>query len=149
MEDSTTDSLRQKSWRLNTPDVASELVGSEVIAIHLPTGLYFSIENVAATVWTGIERGLDFGQLVQLMTSTYDVSPEKAEADAGVLLKEMLAEKLIVEAPGSGLPAGAVSGERLPYAAPKIEKFPDLQDLLMVDPIHEVDLRGWPHPGPE
>jgi hypothetical protein len=124
-------------------------VGHEVIAIHLPTGLYFSIENVAATIWTGIKAGLDFAQLLQSVVSTYDVSSETAAADLESLLKELVAEKLIVEAPGSGGRAEAVSGPRRPYATPKVEKFPDLQDLLMVDPIHEVDVRGWPHPGPE
>lgn len=30
------------------------------------------------------------------------------------------------------------------YAAPTIENYTDMQDLLMLDPIHEVDVAGWP-----
>jgi hypothetical protein len=147
--DSTPASFHDKSWRLNTPDVSSELIGNEVVAIHLPTGLYYSIENVSATVWTAIEQGLKFEQFVQVVTSHYTVPPEQAEADLTHLLTELTTENLIVEAPASGAAPEPVSGEKQPYSVPKIEKFPDLQQLLMIDPIHEVDQRGWPHTKPE
>jgi hypothetical protein len=26
-----------------------------------------------------------------------------------------------------------------------LQKFTDMQELLLLDPIHEVDERGWPH----
>ena len=31
------------------------------------------------------------------------------------------------------------------FSPPVFEKFMDLQDLLLLDPIHEVDEIGWPH----
>jgi hypothetical protein len=30
------------------------------------------------------------------------------------------------------------------YQAPTIERFDDLEELLVLDPIHEVDEAGWP-----
>ena len=30
------------------------------------------------------------------------------------------------------------------YAAPKLATYSDLQDLLLLDPIHDVDETGWP-----
>jgi len=26
-----------------------------------------------------------------------------------------------------------------------VEKYTDMQDLVLLDPVHEVDERGWPH----
>jgi len=151
MSDPTFASLQGKSWRLNTPDVSSELIGGEVVAIHLPTGMYYSLENAASVVWAAIERGSNFEQLVQALSATYEVDVAQAQIDTVNFLKELVDEKLIVEAPESteGGPTEAVPGEKKPYFAPKLEKFPDLQDLLMIDPIHEVDQRGWPHTKPE
>jgi hypothetical protein len=149
MSDPSFGSSPEKAWRVNTPDVSSEIVGTEVIAIHLPTGLYYSLENVSAIVWTEIERGLNFEQLAQVLISTYAVPQKQAEVDLASFLTELAVENLIVESPASGLEPMPVSNEKLPYDAPKIEKFPDLQDLLMIDPIHEVDPRGWPHAKPE
>jgi hypothetical protein len=28
---------------------------------------------------------------------------------------------------------------------PPISKFTDMQDIILLDPVHEVDARGWPH----
>jgi hypothetical protein len=30
------------------------------------------------------------------------------------------------------------------YRSPAIERFDDLEELLVLDPIHEVDEAGWP-----
>ena len=35
--------------------------------------------------------------------------------------------------------------ERVPYVPPVLEKFTDMQDLILLDPVHEVSERGWPH----
>ena len=37
---------------------------------------------------------------------------------------------------------------RLPFAAPVLEKHTDMQDLILLDPVHEVGAEGWPHPAP-
>jgi hypothetical protein len=29
-----------------------------------------------------------------------------------------------------------------------VAKYSDMEDLIMLDPIHEVDESGWPHPKP-
>ena len=30
------------------------------------------------------------------------------------------------------------------FERPKLGKYTDMQDLLLADPIHEVDEQGWP-----
>jgi hypothetical protein len=34
---------------------------------------------------------------------------------------------------------------RIPFQAPALEKHSDMQDLILLDPVHEVGPRGWPH----
>jgi hypothetical protein len=31
------------------------------------------------------------------------------------------------------------------WAEPVLDKYTDMQELLLLDPIHEVDDAGWPH----
>lgn len=38
--------------------------------------------------------------------------------------------------------------ERRPYQPPQVEAFNDLQDILLLDPIHDVDEAGWPMAAP-
>ena len=39
--------------------------------------------------------------------------------------------------------------ERLSFEAPILHKYTDMQDLLLLDPIHEVDEAGWPSVKPD
>jgi hypothetical protein len=32
-----------------------------------------------------------------------------------------------------------------PFEMPKLSKYTDMEDLLALDPIHEVDEMGWPN----
>ena len=41
------------------------------------------------------------------------------------------------------LPLPALAAKK-PYTAPAVQKYDDLEDLLLLDPIHEVDEAGWP-----
>jgi hypothetical protein len=62
---------------------------------------------------------------------------------------ELIAEGLVVEASDrerGELPALDVGDGRLDV--PLIEKFTDMEDLLLLDPVHDVDARGWPHAAP-
>ena len=38
-------------------------------------------------------------------------------------------------------------GELAVFESPKLEKHSDMREFLLVDPIHHVDDRGWPHKG--
>jgi hypothetical protein len=36
-----------------------------------------------------------------------------------------------------------------PFHAPGLQAFQDMQDMLALDPIHDVEAAGWPVPRPE
>lgn len=68
------------------------------------------------------------------------------------LAGELQADGLI--RPGSDkqprTPAGAPTDELQPWAADalRLERFTDMEDMLALDPIHEIDgTFGWPKPG--
>ena len=35
------------------------------------------------------------------------------------------------------------------FQEPALQKYTDMEDLLLLDPIHEVDDTGWPNPKPD
>jgi len=37
-------------------------------------------------------------------------------------------------------------GERSAFAPPVLERYTDMQDYFLLDPIHEVSPEGWPKP---
>ncbi len=42
-----------------------------------------------------------------------------------------------------------ISTSKDDFTNPVLEKFTDMADLLLLDPIHEVDESGWPNKPPD
>ena len=38
------------------------------------------------------------------------------------------------------------SGEKVAFEPPRLERYTDMKDYFLLDPIHEVDTAGWPRP---
>ena len=66
------------------------------------------------------------------------------------LLDDFVAAELVVEDDEQrhrqrSPPPSQDGGERVPFVAPSFTTFTDMQDIILLDPVHEVDTRGWPH----
>lgn len=134
-------------WAINHDSVSADCLEGEVVAIHLGTGIYYSLRGPAAAVWQALGQPADTAVLAAVLAAQFAVTPSRAEQDAADFLGRLLAENLVV-ASDTTAPAGeapAPAPERATYAPPELERFADLQDLLLLDPIHDVGAQGWPH----
>jgi len=135
---------------VNSPNVIHETIEGEVIVIDLRSGTYYSLREAGATVWHALEQGADEEEMLAELERHYDGSPDEMRTATRRLLDELEEEGLVrVEesrgAAGAGLAAGTNGGPRVPFRAPVLEKHTDMQDLILLDPVHEVGTRGWPH----
>ena len=138
------------TYRVNSPHVISETVGGETIIVNLARGHYFSLQGRAVEVWQGLERGEPAESIVLELEHRYEAENGEIEAAVKKLLEDFADAELIVEeVNGNGAGPGALPsqdvGERVPFVAPGFATFTDMQDIILLDPVHEVDTRGWPH----
>jgi hypothetical protein len=140
-----------ETYRLNTPLVASEIIENEAVLIHFESGSYFSTDKVGATVLELIDKQVSVPQIVGTMVRTYAGEAVAIEKALRRFLSELRSEGLIVptqQAPTSCADSAAEktpvspTGETPPFVDPVLHKFSDLQNLLMLDPIHDTE--GWP-----
>lgn len=134
-----------------SPMVTHEQLDDDVIAIHLETGMYYAFDGVAADCWAGVAAGASLDEIATVLRARYGIDDDAARADAADFVAGLLGEKLVVDdpsAPGATAAAWVATYSRdrrtADYAAPKVERYDDLDDLLLLDPIHEVDDAGWP-----
>ncbi len=120
--------------------VAHELMEEEVIVIHFASGCYFSLHKAAALIWQWIGAGASHSQIVASFTS---LSPAQ-EREVDAFLDQLVAEGIVEKSDQPA--AGSFSIVQVPYEKPVLEIYKDMQDLMLVDPIHEVDATGWPKP---
>ena len=129
-----------------------ETIEGEVILIALDTGTYYSLRESGADMWEGVGRGASQDEIVAALSSRYDGSRDEIEAAVAELLARLEEERLIETAEDGGASgwaeAHAAPATKPSFAAPVFEKHTDMQDLILLDPVHEVDPRGWPHPAP-
>lgn len=143
-----------QSYRTNQPAVIAEVIDGEAIIVNLDSGAYYSLRDSACAIWELVAQQMTVPQVVQALTTRYAGPRDAIESGVAALLEQLLAEQIILPAAAASSSAGAAAlpsnGARglLPFQPPVLEKFTDMADLLLLDPIHEVDEAGWPHPAP-
>jgi hypothetical protein len=132
----------------NDASVIFERFGDEVVAIHLGTGRYYSLPGVAADTFLLLSRTPGVAELVEALAAKYDAPAEVIADDVRGFVRQLRDESLIVEMKLTRgrvfEPPTAFSEPRLPYTAPVVHAHRDLENLFLVDPIHEAGEAGWP-----
>lgn len=128
-----------------SPSVRHERLDDEVIAIDLENGAYFALDDVAADCWTILAAGGAVDAVVDATVARFGVTSETARHDIERFVDELVQVRLLLPTDEKSVPA-ALPATQPPraYQPPTIERFDDLEELLVLDPIHEVDESGWP-----
>lgn len=145
-------------FRINGPRIIHETIEEEVIIINLDNGNYYSLDKVGAYIWGFVESGATAGEIVKEIARRYEGSRAVIETAVDQLITELQQEDLIV--PDKEKEPGSIKGLSMPIEAgpetvglsfetPILHKYTDMQDLLLLDPIHEVDEAGWPTVKPD
>ncbi len=141
-------------YTIKSPQVIHETVDAEAVIVNLETGNYYMLKETGERIWAALARGASVRNIVDELGGAADGTDGVLEATVSAFLGELLEEGLIVPAPeaadaprAAGAPAGA--GRGTPVPPPVLQKFQDMKELILLDPVHEVheDL-GWPHPRP-
>lgn len=143
-------------FRVNKPDVMHETIDGEVIAINLVSGNYYSFRGTGAQIWALVDDSgaQSVEEIAEALAYRFG-SPRSEIEDAVTRFLEDLAEEGLVagaEAPDEARrePAEPPNGvPKLPFELPRVEKYTDMQDLVLLDPVHQVDDTGWPRAGPD
>jgi hypothetical protein len=134
-----------ESYRICSEKLAHETLEGETVIVDKLKGLYYSLTGAAADVWTLLDAGVPLPGIVAALSGR-GAAAELVEAGVRTLIDELLGEELI--APGAAPAATQVPVITGAWVAPRLEKFTDLQTLLLLDPIHDVDEQGWPRVAP-
>jgi len=138
----------QVNYRIDTPRISSETIDGETIIIDFESGVYFSTDGIGAAIWEEIRAGRPGEEIVAETCLRYpQAEPEcrrTVEAFLALLHEEGLVVALAEELPTP--PSGTVGSRAYPdrFVIPALTKYTDMQELLLLDPIHDVDEQGWP-----
>lgn len=87
------DSL-QARWRITDQAIANA-VADETVILHLGNGTYYGLDAIGARLWEALQAGERPAAICPALLETYDVAPERLEADLRELLGDLAANELI------------------------------------------------------
>ncbi|MFH1875270.1 MAG: PqqD family protein [Candidatus Omnitrophota bacterium] len=142
-------------FKLNSPYVAYDVVEGEVVIVNLHRGHYYSIRGSGVDVWVGFVSGLSIDEVIRKIEHGYVAERKEIEASVQELLEAFKKDEFLVPvseedmkeraAPVPDCSSDAAAADKKPFVPSRIEKFTDMEDILLLDPIHDVDDKGWPH----
>lgn len=133
--------MKGESYRLNSPGVISDQIDGEVLVIDLTIGHYFRITGATLHLWNLLISGVNVSQIFD---SCNNFLEKKNEIEMHI--EALVSNNLIV--PNLKESSEIEKIESWKFETFVIEKFTDLEDILGLDPIHEVSAeKGWPESG--
>src|SRR5713226_9683619 len=136
--------LTKPGYELNEPAVVAETIDGEAVIINLERGIYFSIKGVGLVIWTDLIAGAAPLLIASRLADHVGADHPDVAQEVGAFVTHLVVEGLIRR---SGRPAvePRFALDTIRYAVPTLDKYTDMEALLLLDPVHDVDEAGWPH----
>jgi len=140
---------------LNEPTIIQEIIDGEAIIADLGQGFYYSLDKTGSQVWNALVSGCAVESIIDACTISFDGNREEIANGINSLLDRLQKEQLILplDSEGSGESIdlkGFFEASDEAFTGPVLSKYTDMEQLLLLDPIHDVDETGWPNePGKE
>ncbi len=81
------------------PEVLSRVLDGEAVLLHLGSGTYFGMNEVATRAWELIVSGTTFSALVTSLQSEFEVERDELERDMRGFLSSLIEKNLVMVAP--------------------------------------------------
>jgi len=142
-------------FRINTPHVVFENYEDEIVLINLDNGNYYSLADEAAAVLGFVEKGLTQDEILHEIFQKYLGKIEDIQSDINQFIERLQQEGLIISTEKiivdnnhkhNAETEPILNSQKPVFAVPILNRYTDMQDLILLDPVHEVDESGWPNP---
>lgn len=132
------------AYAFNDRNFAFEVFADEIVILNVTEGTYFAVGGWAVEIWNNLAQGGSTERIVSDVSSHYGIPTSEVGRELAEFVARLKQESIFHDAaPGDGADmAMALSAAFQPIS---FEKHIDMQDLLTLDPIHDVDpKKGWP-----
>lgn len=120
-------------------EIIHQLLDDEVIVANLDAGIYYSIRGAGSCIWQLLLAGYTVDSIEALFVEQYGPIPSISP-----FVERLADEKLLVPKERAAFSPITLSWPES-FVLPTLERYDEMKNLLMLDPIHEVDEQGWPH----
>ena len=134
-----------RSYAFDRTAFAYEVFPEEVVILNLGQGSYFALGGWAVDLWPMLIGGQPVERIVAAIAARYDVPQATIRTELDGLVAKLLDEGILAETAPNETVVELAEPSELGFQPLSFEKHADMEDLLTLDPIHDVDPeQGWP-----
>ncbi len=130
------------------PSIVHENFGDETVIVNLDTGSYYSAQGTSSVIWRLVGEAVSEFEILRRVKAGFLGESEVISSATARFLDQLVEEGLVVCEHVANDEAGSADSEvrdpKKEFSAPLLQKYTDLEEMLLLDPIHEVDDQGWP-----
>jgi len=138
-------------YKIDKTKFVFEQFDREMVLINLEDGLYYNVSDTGTEVLQLLEQGLSVAETLDVLSAHYSNTDELPGMVEG-FVAELKEQGILLPLP-QGAPASPVSPTRetsrngavTSFAPPVLTRYDDMQEILLIDPIHQVSEQGWPN----
>ena len=145
----------KRYYLINKPYVVHETIEGETIVMNLKNGFYYSFDGIGPAVWELILNGFESEEIVDFISDIYSTSNLGFREETISFIEELKSHEIVFEKGEAGTDANLTNPDDLKQLKvfseitvkkPLFYRYTDMRDVLLLDPIHDVDEKGWPEP---
>lgn len=130
---------------LDETNLTSEIFDGEVVAVNFATGKYYGMKGSAQIIWEMLREPVDPAMIETALRTGYPDLDDDDVASVQRFLDLLVEEGILQPASPTASPKLPDISGRASFVRPELEIHTDLQELIALDPIHDVDPGGgWP-----
>lgn len=135
-----------RRYNIYDNNIISDVFGEEVVLVNLESGVYYSLRYSAAQIWIRLINQYSPTEIFADLIQIYKVDENDLISDINLFFTQLLEVKIIKIALETEKKSIEFNSKEMlvPYTSPVLETFSDMQEILLLDPVHDVDKAGWP-----
>lgn len=134
-------------FQIDTKKILFEEFEDETVLINADSGYYYSLSKTGTEILRLLQEGWPANEVADGLFGSH--APASIRATVQRFIHQLEQEEIII-ASSRGRTSVAPNIKVMnveEFVPPVLERFDDVRDLLLIDPVHQVDQDyGWPKP---
>ena len=131
-------------YKLNTEKMFFDVADGQAIVINFTTGMYYGTSTLGSAILDNLLKGVSPETILAAVKSAPGC-PADFEKSLTNFINTLQEKEIILPAEGASSPAQLTADAYKDGFDLSVNEFAEVKDLLLADPVHDVDIdKGWP-----
>ena len=131
-------------YKLNEEKMFYDMAEGQAIVINFTTGMYYGTSSLGSAVLDALLAGAATEAVCKAIQALPGC-PEDMAAQLDTFIGQLLEKEILVPAESTGAACAIDASSLADGFQLTVDEFAEVQDLILADPVHDVDVeQGWP-----